>query len=939
MDNLEPVPGELVTARRLHAATALHDGRVLLWGGRSLYGDALPAELYDPASQTFAGAGWSTSGKSQPPSQLTPNGELFASGATIDPQEGIDPSTEALSTFEAPATLLPDGSALHVEGTTAYVGLPEPQVEVSESGPLGMPRRGDHAGTLLRSGRVLLTGGRYLDERGDEHDQLESVELDTVTNTFVVTAPLARPRVDHTATLLGDGRVLIVGGRNLAGGDNRVAEVYDPATQTMVDGDATQVDREGHTATVLPDGDVLIVGGSDETLVERFVEATGKLVKAGDLATPRRGHTATLLSDGRVLVAGGGTAQLELYDPAGGSFSSAGTMLRKRTNHGAALLPDGRVLLTGGDEMTTIPAEAWDPATGGVQEVAVSGQVLYQYGLKDPMVLWSGDVLFYSGALYRHLTGDFAPAWPPSAFRRERPSLTRLLDGTFLAAGFFSGAPEDVSDSVSTYGPVRGFPSRAPRILSYPASAELGTSVAIGGARLTSETEGTSGHTLASAVDHPVAVWVPATEGTPSAGALVEFDRVSGLWQVPSTSFAGFGFLLIATAGSRSVGVPLVLSRAALGASCALGVECGSGVCTDGVCCDRACGPCEACTAAAKGGGDDGSCGPLPAGQAPTVASACPAEPISTCGRTGVCDGAGDCAAFDEGTPCLDGASCREGACTVDPLVCEGSLIKQGAETFRDCSPYACNGEPACLEACDSALDCAPDKVCTPSGACDAPPSQPARPEAGCDVGGRAGSRAGWGPILCLLAGALAMVARRRRAGVVALTALGIASGCSSPRIDDPPQPEGGSAGQSMGGQRSRRGWQRLRRSTPRVRQWGARSGRELRRRRRRRSDLRRAGDERGAAPVHLRVHPRRDELLRLRQWLRRSGRGVRRGQPARRGLPGLRGSGVARAPPRHVRGVHPAGGLRPRGARLQRRLHPRSERLRLLLRRTHLGS
>src|SRR5262249_2454231 len=42
---------------------------------------------------------------------------------------------------------------------------------------------------------------------------------------------------------------------------------------------------------------------------------------------------------------------------------------------------------------------------------------------------------------------------------------------------------------------------------------------------------------------------------------------------------------------------------------CAEGAECASGFCADGVCCDAACdGPCMACLASKKGGGDDGVC-------------------------------------------------------------------------------------------------------------------------------------------------------------------------------------------------------------------------------------------------------------------------------------------------------------------------------------------
>jgi hypothetical protein len=72
--------------------------------------------------------------------------------------------------------------------------------------------------------------------------------------------------------------------------------------------------RGGHTATLLPNGRVLIVGGFREvafgganlvlTTTGRYDPLTGALTPAGDMTTPRASHTATLLPDGRVLIAG-----------------------------------------------------------------------------------------------------------------------------------------------------------------------------------------------------------------------------------------------------------------------------------------------------------------------------------------------------------------------------------------------------------------------------------------------------------------------------------------------------------------------------------------------------------------------------------------------------------------------------------------------------------
>jgi hypothetical protein len=64
----------------------------------------------------------------------------------------VDPATELWGHYEAPSTLLHDGRTLYVVGATAYLGLPSTPVVRHYSGWTSMPRRGDHAATLLPSG-------------------------------------------------------------------------------------------------------------------------------------------------------------------------------------------------------------------------------------------------------------------------------------------------------------------------------------------------------------------------------------------------------------------------------------------------------------------------------------------------------------------------------------------------------------------------------------------------------------------------------------------------------------------------------------------------------------------------------------------------------------------------------------------------------------------
>ncbi len=112
--------------------------------------------------------------------------------------------------------------------------------------------------------------------------------------------------------------------------------------------------RVDHTATLLPNGQVLVAGGygrDDVTILasaELYDPATGVWTAPGRMNGRRSEHTATLLPNGKVLVAGLAIARAELYDPASGSWTITARLLPVRYRHAATLLRNGRVLVSGG---------------------------------------------------------------------------------------------------------------------------------------------------------------------------------------------------------------------------------------------------------------------------------------------------------------------------------------------------------------------------------------------------------------------------------------------------------------------------------------------------------------------------------------------------------------------------------------------------------------
>ena len=121
--------------------------------------------------------------------------------------------------------------------------------------------RGQPRAVLLSDGRVLVTGDRFLDIQALTG---KAEVYDPDTGTWTPTEDMSKPTVDHSLTLLPDGRVLAAGGAhplNIHQGDYSTTEIFDPATNSWSPGPELSGPRTNHSATLLPDGRVLLVGG------------------------------------------------------------------------------------------------------------------------------------------------------------------------------------------------------------------------------------------------------------------------------------------------------------------------------------------------------------------------------------------------------------------------------------------------------------------------------------------------------------------------------------------------------------------------------------------------------------------------------------------------------------------------------------------------------
>jgi hypothetical protein len=323
-------------ARESHTATLLSNGLVILTGGSDGTVSLATAELFNPASHTFAPAGDMADARASHTATLLTNGAVVVIG-------GRDASGHVLATAE----------------------LFDPaNINFAPTGSMNAGRE-SHTATLLSNGKVLIAGG----DNGTE--SLATAELfDPTSGKFSSSGSMRSPRGFQTATLLRNGKVLVTGGRD---GNRKVlatAELYDPMSGRFTPTGAMSTPRESHTATLLSDGNVLITGGDNGTeslaTAELFDPASGSFAQTGSMYAPRGFHSATLRKDGTVLVAGGtsltsiaegntrteflpqSTATAELFDPASDSFLPMGEMATPRARQTATPLPDGTVLLTGG---------------------------------------------------------------------------------------------------------------------------------------------------------------------------------------------------------------------------------------------------------------------------------------------------------------------------------------------------------------------------------------------------------------------------------------------------------------------------------------------------------------------------------------------------------------------------------------------------------------
>ena len=306
---LAVTPGPTMnSARALHQAVTLADGRVLLCGGADALGAVLSTcEIYDPATNTFTATG----------SMLTPR-VLHAAVRMADGRVLVAGGTSSLLDAVATITNVRNSTEIFNPATGAWT------VSANLGGYRMLPSL-----SLLPNGRVLAAGGLevsfFLGLPISAGTTATCQTYNPATNSFAAAAAMPGARTGHhfNQVTLQNGRVLMTGGMSVSVNIATQAITTTPLTN------ACSYDQPTNTWT------------------------------SSTMATARSLHSATRLADGRVVVCGGAQGSLtlpiavdgvEFYSPTTNGWTSLAALPTPRMAHAAALLPDGTIALLGGQD-------------------------------------------------------------------------------------------------------------------------------------------------------------------------------------------------------------------------------------------------------------------------------------------------------------------------------------------------------------------------------------------------------------------------------------------------------------------------------------------------------------------------------------------------------------------------------------------------------------
>jgi hypothetical protein len=291
-----------------HVAVKLGDGRVGLFGG---FG-RLDLQLFDPATEQFVtskASQWFADfeGTSLPDGNaLLVDGEHDRIYDYLTDRYVVPQNSYTGGFIRFPVLVpLPDGTIFICGGynndfeASRACGSFDPTTLRFKSLHSLIVARVSHSAIVLDDRRVLVIGG--------SDNTMESYDIQTGAST-VLSTRLHYSRGYHCSMALPDKRALILGGGPLNSSSPMTTEIFDPAKMTLADGPSLGLGRQGARLAVMPSGRIAVIGGYyDSRVIELYCPQTGTFELADSLMVDPRWQyfTATSLDSGAVLIVGG----------------------------------------------------------------------------------------------------------------------------------------------------------------------------------------------------------------------------------------------------------------------------------------------------------------------------------------------------------------------------------------------------------------------------------------------------------------------------------------------------------------------------------------------------------------------------------------------------------------------------------------------------------
>lgn len=348
--------GPVSHLRTEHSAIPLANGQVFVSAGVE---NGYSHELYDPKTGTWFTADSSHSSYEAHALAQLPNGTvLVAGGWQSSDQNGLTRKRiGAVAEIYDPAT--------NTWTLTDSLQIGRSLLSIS----------------TLKDGSLLAVGGFYLDTSGSRDRSLFSSVVeryDPITSQWEFAPGMRQARAGHEALILGDGRLMVVGGNVNA----FTCEIFNPHTEVWTTtAQSPWAFRRNFRAAILDSDHVVVSGGIHEGVEGNQLCATYSISQdtwelIAPMKEPRADHTLLSVSNG-VLLAIGGFSRLnnhpfyptvdpipscERYDAATNTWEIIGNLNAKRARHRSVGLQDGRILTIGGSgnlmqeaEVQTLP--------------------------------------------------------------------------------------------------------------------------------------------------------------------------------------------------------------------------------------------------------------------------------------------------------------------------------------------------------------------------------------------------------------------------------------------------------------------------------------------------------------------------------------------------------------------------------------------------------